>query len=162
MSLHPLYRELHRAINDAHASAALSELLEHNVFNWVAPYVVTDAGNILLQAIPKTRNRKKTLQLQSFGGSHLNQNSFFMFHKMRGELRDESSLTLTSAMPFRASSIYVVEGGLLQVIVVKDSWLREQRLWSPEWARNHCNALGISTSRSSGTPSWLVGRHGSG
>ncbi len=81
-------------------------------------------------------------RVQSFGGSNWHQNFLLMFNKMRVELLDESSITLAEEGSFVASSLFIAEAetesggvGLLQVFMLRQSWLDQQTLWCPEHAR---------------------------
>ena len=128
MPLHPLYRQLHGLVNDAESCSVLFRLLEFSIFDYVAPYVITDAGNILLQRQPRRKKKKDTFQLQAFGGQNVGENFLWQFNKLRGELRDESSISLLFNVPFRASPVYIRGKGLVQVFLVSEDWVRTQRL----------------------------------
>ena len=138
---HILYAHLHAMLNDPLLENILEPLLDHKGFEWVCVYLFSDTGSLVVQHIPRSQKHKSG-SVQAYGGDDsCERNLFFMFNKIRLELMDESSLGLVPDVPYVASPIYLVGSGLVQAIMVQQQWLAQQRLWSPERARNHHGAV---------------------
>ena len=139
---HPVFTCLKKLVNDPMLDReCFQRICNARVFKWVAAYVITDAGRILVMELPKKSRKAKNIQ--TFGGSVYGSemtsewcNFFYAFVKLRSELMDESSIDL-STVEFEASPLIVIGDGLVQVIRISDDWVVQQRLWCPERARNH-------------------------
>ena len=59
----------------------------------------------------------------------------FAIAKLRRELADESSITLSDVNCVRMSPLIVLPDGLVQIAMIKQAWMDNQRLWVPEAAR---------------------------
>ena len=62
-------------------------------------------------------------------------NIVFAIAKLRRELADESSITLSDANCVRLSPLIVMANGLVQIAMIKQAWMDNQTLWVPEDAR---------------------------
>ena len=103
------------------------------MFKWAATYVITDAG----QMVFKTWG-KKVVHVETFGGGMPKpSNIVFAIAKLRRELADESSITLTDQNCVKMSPLIVLGDGLVQIAMIKQAWLDEQMLWVPEAARSY-------------------------
>ena len=63
-------------------------------------------------------------------------NIVYAIAKLRRELADESSIAITEANVVRMSPLMVVHDGLVQIVMVKQTWVDSQSLWVPEAARH--------------------------
>ena len=59
----------------------------------------------------------------------------FAIAKLRSELADESSITLSDVNCVRMSPLIVLPDGLVQIAMIKQAWMDNQRLWVLEAAR---------------------------
>ena len=55
--------------------------------------------------------------------------------KLRRELADESSITISNVNCVRMSPLIVLCDGLVQIAMIKQAWMDNQTLWVPEAAR---------------------------
>ena len=97
-------------------------------FGWAATYVITDAG----QMVFKTSRSKNLARMEAFGGSMSKTNIVFAIAKLRRELADESSITISDVNCVRMSPLIVLRDGLVQIATIKQTWMDNQTLWVPE------------------------------
>jgi hypothetical protein len=133
LKLHPLLKELQRLIRTGgDESSKLEAVMQHAEFRWAAVYVITDTGQIIF----KMAKRKKEACMEAFGGATDKPSNFvFTMSKLRSELADESSITITEDNLVRMSPLMVVRDGLVQIAMLKQAWVDTQKLWVPESAR---------------------------
>ena len=108
--------------------------MQYAEFRWAATYVITDAGQMVFKT--SRSNRKKRATMEASGGSTgKNTNIVFAIAKLRSELADESSITLSDVNCVRMSPLIVFRDGLVQIAMIKQAWMDNQRLWVLEAAR---------------------------
>ena len=73
--------------------------------------------------------------MQAFGGSMNPTNIVFAIAKLRRELADESSITLSDVNCVRMYPLIVLPDGLVQIALIKQEWIDSQAVWVPEAAR---------------------------
>ena len=108
---------------DGHVSSKLEQVMQYAEFRWAAMYVITDAGHMVFM----TSKSKKKARMQAFGGSMNPTNIVFAIAKLRRELADESSITLYGAKCVRMSQLIVLPDGLVQIAMIKQAWMDNQR-----------------------------------
>ena len=87
-------------------------------------YVITDAGLM----VSKTSRSNKVARMQAFGGSAgKNTNIVFAIAKLRSELADESSITLSDVNCVRMSPLIVLPDGLVHIAMINQAWVDNQR-----------------------------------
>ena len=145
---HPIVAGMHEVMNDKALNLeTLRELCDLKVINWVSTYVITESLRMVVQCIPLGKSSKQKLHkhhtglFQAFRGSDGPQNLLYSILKLRSDVLDKSSIDL-GASPFRATPCFLVDDGLVQVVVISDQWLSERTLWSPEYVRNKCGVAG--------------------
>jgi hypothetical protein len=138
LELHPLLKQLQLLVGtSANEGLKLNEVMQYAKFQWVAVYVITDAGRMIVKTL--TSGKAGTVaRMEAFGGSmDKPSNIVFAIAKLRSELADESSITITKDNLVRMSPLMVLRDGLVQIVMVKQTWVDSQRLWVPESARQH-------------------------
>ena len=145
---HPIVAGMHEVMNDKALNLeTLRELCDLKVINWVSTYVITESLRMVVQCIPLGKSSKQKLHkhhtgwFQAFRGSDGPQNLLYSILKLRSDVLDKSSIDL-GALTFRATPCFLVDDGLVQVVVISDQWLSERTLWSPEYVRNKCGVAG--------------------
>ena len=104
LELHPLLKKLQMLVGtDGHVSSKLEQVMQYAEFRWAAMYVITDAGQMVFM----TSKSKKKARMQAFGGSMNPTNIVFAIAKLRRELADESSITLSDVNCVRMSPLIV-------------------------------------------------------
>ena len=86
-------------------------------------YVITDAGQLVF----KTSKSRKKARMQAFGCSMNPTNIVFAIAKLRRELADESRITLSDVNCVRMSPLIVLPDGLVQIAMIKQAWMDNQR-----------------------------------
>lgn len=114
---------------------SLSSLFEIQVIHHVACYVITDAGNLLVQKKKSNSLLSSQFIIQSFGGCNYPNHVVRMMNSLRLELMDECGLILKEDNLIRSSPLIIIPYGatLLQVFMVKDE--KVNHCWSAEQAR---------------------------
>ena len=140
--LHPLLNALQQLLlKEEYDSSKLRAVMQHAVFDRVVVYVITDSG----QMITKVWRTRKTIYRHAFGqiawrtgrkSRHTpKMNIVRAIAKIRQELADEASITITTDNLVGMSPLMVVGNGLVQIAMLKQEWVESQRLWVPEAAR---------------------------
>ena len=125
-------------------------------------YVITDAGRMIF----KVARSKKGARMEAFGGSTGKpSNIVFALARPRRELADESSITITEDNLVRMSPLVVVHdgrgtAGLVQIVVIKQTWLDIQSLWVPKAARENWYSQGKGKDDTTGFWEQLSGHRG--
>lgn len=130
LELHPVLKTLQMLVGtNGNVSSKLEEVMQYAKFGWAATYVITDTG----QMVFKTSRSKKVARMEAFGGS-MNKptNIVFALAKLRRELADESSITISNVSCVRMSPLIVLRDGLVQIAMIKQAWMDTQTLWVPE------------------------------
>ena len=134
LELHPLLKELQTLVcTNGNVNSKLEQVMQYAKFRWAATYVITDAGRMVF----KTSKSKTKAHMEAFGGSMGKQpaNIVFAIAKLRRELADESSITISNDNCVRMSPLIVLRDGLVQIAMIKQAWMDKQTLWVPEAAR---------------------------
>ena len=102
LELHPLLKKLQMLVGtNGNVSSKLEKVMQYAKFGWAATYVITDAGHMVFKTntVSAGRNRKaKVHRMEAFGGSMTPPaNIVFALVKLRRELADESSITISNA-----------------------------------------------------------------
>ena len=95
-------------------------------------------------SIQELEHVAKIEKMEAFGGSLKPANIVFAFTKVRRELADDSSITISDVNCVRMSPLIVVGDGLVQIAMIKQAWMNHQTLWVPEAARGSLLVAGSS------------------
>ena len=149
---HIVVKRLSALLNHGHLDwNAFEHISCSKIFRWVAVYVVTTDGHVVLME----SSSKKKSHLHAFGGSDAQwdlasgsgsgSNFWYSFLKLRSELLDEAAINLEGAS-FSSSPLIFVRDGIAQVVCLSPERLAPEQLWCPEIARKSCDGvhLGIS------------------
>ena len=129
LELHPLLKKLQMLVGtDGDVSSKLEQVMQYAHIKWAATYVITDAG----QMVFKVLKSKRKARMEAFGGSMEAANIVFALAKLRRELADESSITISNVNCVRMSPLIVLHDGLVQIAMIKQAWMDDQTLWVPE------------------------------
>ena len=109
LELHPFLKKLQMLVGtNGNVSSKLEQVMQYAKFGWAATYVITDAG----QMVFKTSRSKKVARMEAFGGSMSKPtNIVFAIAKLRRELADESSITLSDVNFVRMYPLIVLPDG---------------------------------------------------
>ena len=122
-----------------HVSSKLEQVMQYAEFQWAAMYVITDAGQIVFM---KSMGQDESPHASFQGGVSMNPTNILVaIAKLRRELADESSITLYDVNCVRMSPFTVLPDGLVQIAMIKQAWMYNQRCWVLEarvtrWSRH--------------------------
>ena len=135
LELHPLLKKLRKLVTNENVRAKLKQVMQYKRFQWACTYVITDEGQMVFK---RCLNGKKAARIAAFGGStDKPTNIVFAMAKLRSELADESSITISNVNCVRMYPLIVLRDGLVQIAMIKQAWMDNQTLWVPEAARGH-------------------------
>ena len=113
LELHPLLKQLQMLVGtNGNVSSKLERVMQYAEFGWAATYVITDAGQMLFK---KWKSKSRALMEAFGGGLKPRSNIVFAIAKLRSELADESSITLSDVNCVRMSPLIVFRDVLVHM-----------------------------------------------